>query len=212
MTASTKRIAIIDDHDLFLQGLGLIIAGEHPEYEVCTFSSPKEFFLQTENQPVFDLLISDLVMNEMNGMAVLSALRNRGVTIPVLIVSGISNVLPVHEIKELGGNGFVHKSSDKETLLAAIDHVIARKTGFFSVDAGTVGGEEDFSTQKFPKLSQRQLEILKLVCDGLTNSDIAMQLDISENTVKTHLKTLFYELGVNRRAACVQKAQAFGLV
>lgn len=73
-------------------------------------------------------------------------------------------------------------------------------------------GLEENQKDELRQLSARQIEIMRLIANGYANKEIARSLTISENTVKTHLKQIFRELGVNKRTACVRKAQALGLI
>lgn len=100
----------------------------------------------------FDLLISDLIMKEMSGLAFVSAIRSHSQTLPILMLSGINSPPPVRKIVDLGANGFVYKSADNEALLEAVNTVIAGDT-YFPKDMlngedtlmlGTMDDEESF--------------------------------------------------------------------
>ena len=77
-----------------------------------------------------------------------------------------------------------------------------------TMDADDYGDEPDF----LPKLSPRQVEVLRLIANGASNRQISEEMIISENTVKSHLKTIFFEMRVNKRTACVRKARTLGLI
>lgn len=177
--------------------------------------------MAVEGEKVYDLILCDLIMNDMNGLAFLGALRSHTKEIPVIILSGINTSPPVQDVRRLGGAGFVHKSAHREDFKTAIETVLGGGSYFENIEGGGIDvqfskqeerepltGEED----KFPKLAPRQIEVLKLIANGYANKDIARELFISENTVKTHLKLIFRELGVNKRTACVRKAQSLGLI
>jgi len=178
------EIAILDDHIIFLDAITLLIEGLDSKYKVYRFSSPIE-------------------------------------TTPVIILSGINTAPPVRDIKRIGGNGFVHKSVPKDDLTRAIKTVLSG--GYFFEDAlgnyvvekpSEIRLAEDnlMNNDKLPRLGTRQAEVLRLIANGYANKDIARNLSISENTVKTHLKQIFRELAVNNRTACVRKAQTLGII
>lgn len=216
------HIAVIDDHRIFLEGVSLLVEGMEDQFEVTGFDAPFELLRKIETGAVFDLVICDLIMNAMNGLAFIAALRTHTKRIPILILSGINTVPPIAEIKRLGGNGFVHKSVENQVLLNAIKTVMAGGTYFADgleesvINAPTQsnndGWDDLYDTKPIPKLGPRQIEVLRLMANGGTNKAISKALTISENTVKSHLKQIFMELGVNKRTACVRKAQTLGLI
>ncbi len=220
MTSNIK-IAILDDHLIFLAAIALLIKNIYPSCRVKRYSSPIEILQDVEEGAVFDLILCDLIMNSMNGLAFIGALRSYSKSIPVIVLSGINTSPPIEDIKRLGGNGFVHKSAQNDDFKTAIDIVLSG--GYYFQDIEKVGVSEQptkseileairLDGTELPALAPRQIEVLRLIADGHTNKEIAETLFISENTVKTHLKMIFRELGVNKRTACVRKAQSMGLI
>lgn len=215
------NIALLDDHRMFLDGLSLFFSGHSDRFTVSTFEKPADLMHAIATGAKFDLLISDLIMKEMSGLAFISAVRSHSNTMPVLMLSGINSPPPVKEIISLGANGFIHKSADNEALLKAVDMLIAGETYFPEemLDGsepqllGSMDEEEFFDEPDLlPKLSPRQVEVLRLIANGASNRQISETMIISENTVKSHLKTIFYEMRVNKRTACVRKARTLGLI
>ena len=206
---------------MFLDGLSLFFAGHSDRFSVSTFEKPAELMHAIALGAKFDLLISDLIMKEMSGLAFVSAIRTHSKTLPILMLSGINSPPPVREIISLGANGFIHKSADNEGLLKAVDILIAGDTYFpedmlngdESQQLGAIEAEELYDKSDYvPKLSPRQVEVLRLIADGASNRQISEEMIISENTVKSHLKSIFYEMRVNKRTACVRKARTLGLI
>lgn len=219
--AYAADIAVIDDHKIFLDGISLLIESIDDTYSVAPFSSPLELLREIEGGRRFDLLICDLIMNSMNGLAFISALRSHSKTIPILMLSGINTAPPIEDVKRLGGNGFVHKSAENHILQEAIQTVLRGGRYFeggmgdsLSVSTSNASDLEflDMKDKSIAALAPRQIAVLRLIANGATNKDIAETLVISENTVKTHLKQVFRALGVNKRTACVRKAQMLGLI
>ncbi len=214
-------IAILDDHIIFLDAITLLIENLDSQYNVSRFSSPIEILMDVEKGRKFDLILCDLIMSTMNGLAFLGALRAHTKSIPVIFLSGINTAPPIRDIKRIGGNGFVHKSVPKDDLARAIKTVLSGNNCFedglgnYVVEKPSeIRLAEDSlkDDDKLPRLGTRQAEILRLIANGYTNKDIARNLSISENTVKTHLKQIFRELAVNNRTACVRKAQTLGII
>lgn len=216
------KIALVDDHRVFLDGISLLVEQLSGDFDVIGFTDPAECLKNVSSGTIYDLVICDLIMNAMNGLAFIAALRGHSTNIPVLVLSGINTAPPIQEIKQLGANGFVHKSVENAVLHDAISTLLAGrayfKDGFGDIDetaaisTNSNTNEHIYDPAEIPQLAKRQIEVLNLISAGATNKDISEQLDISENTVKTYLKQIFQKLGVNKRTACVRKAQSLGLI
>ncbi|MBO6633900.1 response regulator transcription factor [Parvibaculum sp.] len=215
------EIALVDDHRMFLDGLTEVINSLDPAYRCTGFASPREAIATIEEGREYDLIVSDLVMEEMNGVAFILALHARRCTAPVLIVSGIDTLPPVEKVLRLGALGFVPKSAPAgllgKAIRSALDGEVFLPPDLWTVleenpksprvsDAGAAPGLDD------ELLGSRQIEVLRLMAEGYSNKRISEVLDISENTVKTHIKLIFKRLNVARRTACVSKARTIGLI
>ena len=218
--APIGAIAVVDDHRLFLEGISILLSRILPEVRIAAFDSPIELIQALEDGDAFDLAICDLVMQRMNGLAFVDAIKGRH-ALPVLILSGTNSPPPLEEMQKLGVMGFVHKSVEESTLKKALETVSAGRAFYGEEEADLDGqGNADFGRQvelagqsaDLPNLSPRQIEVLKLVADGATNSEVARVLEISENTVKSHLKLVFDAFRVTKRTACVRAARSFGIV
>jgi DNA-binding NarL/FixJ family response regulator len=215
------EIALVDDHRMFLDGLTEVINSLDPAYLCTAFASPREAIATIEQGREYDLIVSDLVMEEMNGVAFILALQARRCTAPVLIVSGIDTLPPVEKVLRLGALGFVPKSAPAGMLGEAIRAALQGEI-FLPPDLWTVVEDNPKSPRKVaggPEtgldeelLGPRQIEVLRLMAEGYSNKRISEVLGISENTVKTHIKQIFRRLNVARRTACVSKARAVGLL
>lgn len=215
------EIALVDDHRMFLDGLSEVINSLDPAYVCTAFASPRDAIATIEQGREYDLIVSDLVMEEMNGVAFILALQARRCTTPVLVVSGIDTLPPVEKVLRLGALGFVPKSAPTGMLGEAIRAAL-RGEIFLPPDLWTVIEDNPKSPRVAANgpapglddelLGPRQIEVLRLMAEGYSNRRISEVLDISENTVKTHIKQIFRRLNVARRTACVSKARAIGLL
>lgn len=203
---------------MFLDGSHYLVSSFSETYKPTLFETPLELLQTLETGMAFDLIVADLVMPSMNGLAFVSVLRTRQIETPVLIVSGTDTPLSPEDFLNAGANGFLSKQSSKGELARAFA-VLLDGQNFFNGEAmqshrartGFKSSRESDS-QQLPKLSSRQVEILQAIAAGSTNKDVSEALSISENTVKTHLKQIFAELGVTKRTACIRRAQAYGLI
>ena len=214
---SLCRIALIDDHTLFSAAFGTLMGQLRPDCRIDVFDDPIAFLNSDAHPSDYDLFILDLVMQRMNGLSLLASLRQQAPRCRVLMLSGVGTEPPISDMRRLGAKGFVHKSDDSEVLLGAIDAILAGKTCFPSLDADPEDADEERvyltpSDRTLPGLAPRQLEVLNLIANGETNKAIADRLQISENTVKSHLKAIFEALGERTRTGCVRTAQTLGLI
>ncbi len=205
---------------MFLTGLTMMLERQGQGLRVAPYECPLELIEQLESGVAYDLIVCDLIMSRMNGLAFVDAIR-RSHAIPVLILSGINTAPPISEMRKLGVVGFVHKSEDDAVLFKAISEALAGRTfyrlgenGEGETAVGDFGRQVELAgdTGAVPSLSPRQMEVLQLLAGGATNAEIADTLSISSNTVKSHLKVIFDAFRVTKRTSCVRAARAVGVI
>ncbi|WP_422369910.1 response regulator transcription factor [Hoeflea sp.] len=211
------QIAIVDDHPLFLDGLTALLSRIDESFEIVAFSSGTELLssmsADTDN-PVPELVISDLSMKPINGLALLSSLRAKGFDRPFILVSGVDETLSATELEASGAFAFVSKSADlptfRDVIISALEPEPTSSKDRIRLPPGaTRCSPPDYQVTT---LTPRQIEIMQIIVDGGTNRDVAGKLNISENTVKSHLRQIFQVLGVNKRTSCISKARSLGLI
>jgi DNA-binding NarL/FixJ family response regulator len=208
-TTDRYRIGIIDDHQLFLDGLSLLVANIDPQIDVEAHPAAKSMIDALSEGKSYDLIICDLIMRELNGLAFLGALKTLKSPPPVIIMSGISSDPPIQQVRAMGARAFIHKSADPDMLTHVIQTV--RQGGTWFPGAPTTP-DMPVGSDIWSSLTKRHKEILTLLVDGASNRDIAETLCISENTVKSHLKQMFTNFGVTKRTVLVKRARLLGLI
>jgi DNA-binding NarL/FixJ family response regulator len=204
------NIAIVDDHSLFLEGLSSILKDVDNFKILITASSAKEL-LNQPNLATIDVLISDISMPEMDGIALSQIIKKQFPTIKILILSMHEETQIIKALIKMKIDGYLFKNADKELLVSAITSV-AQGNLFFSEAIKNklifTNEEEDESSTKsiLPKLSSREKEILELIAKGLTINQIADTLFISHHTVVSHKQKLFYKFNVDKITTLVKKA------
>lgn len=220
------RIGIIDDHQLFLDGISLLVATFDTDSAVVPHRSSKSMLDALSAGEVYDLILCDLIMRELNGLAFLGALKTFSSPPPVIIMSGISSDPPLAQVRAMGAKAFIHKSADPKTLKQVIQTVRGGGTWFDGfqptvpiVAKDTYGVQSDGDADAVlddsdicMTLTDRHKDILRLLVDGASNREMAERLFISENTVKSHLKQMFTNFGVTKRAVLLQRARLLGLI
>ncbi|WP_439888074.1 response regulator transcription factor [Pseudomonas sp. MBLB4123] len=191
------RLLLVDDHRIFLDGLSLALAPLCPDLRVQTAHNAAEAETCLGRQD-FDLILLDLRLPDLPGLELLQRWQRQGRMTPVAILSASDSSLDAQAALAAGALGFIPKSADGDDLRRAVTRVLLGET----LPAPGVGEK--------PQLTPRQQEILLLLADGLPNKAISRHLGVAEDTVKTHLKALFQELGVHTRTACVSAARQRG--
>lgn len=213
MTTASVRLVVVDDHALFRRGLiGLL--EEMPGFQVVGQAGDGLQALPVIEQLQPDLVLLDLNMPNMDGISTLRALKERHVNAKVLMLTISQEDTDLLDAIRAGADGYLLKNTEPDDLRKAILRV-AEGQGALSpeVTAPILRAVARFDGEvTTPLLSDRELEVLVCMVDGLTTQQIAGRLFISENTVKTHVRHIFEKLEVSNRAEAVGKAMQMGLI
>lgn len=188
------KILIADDHAIVRMGLATLL-GAQDGFEVVGEASNGEQAVTRALKLKPDVVVMDLVMPKKDGVAATTELREKLPTAKCLILTSFGTAEELQAALQAGASGILLKSTANSKLVATIRKVAAGKT-VIADDVEQLLAEE----QPIPDLSPRQREILESITRGLSNAQIALQLDISAESVKTHMSKLFAKLGAATRA------------
>jgi DNA-binding NarL/FixJ family response regulator len=209
----TLRLVVVDDHALFRRGLvGLL--DEMPGFDVVGQAGDGQQALPVIEKARPDIVLLDLNMPNMDGIATLRALRDRKLPVRVLMLTISQNDADLLDAIRAGADGYLLKNTEPEDLRRAIRRV-AEGQGALSpeVTAPILRAVSRFGSEdQVSLLSERELDVLGCLVDGMTTQQIAGRLFISENTVKTHVRHIFEKLEVSNRAEAVGKAMQMGVI
>jgi DNA-binding NarL/FixJ family response regulator len=203
------RLLIVDDHPVVRDGLRGMFTGD-PRFEVVGEAATGTEAVTVAEALRPDVVLMDLRMPEMDGVAAIGALRARGVPARVLVLTTYDTDRDVLPAVEAGATGYLLKDAPRADLLRAVE-AAARGEAVLSPSVATKLLGQVRAPAREP-LSQRELEVLGLIARGFSNRDAAAHLFISEATVKTHLLHVYAKLGVKDRAAAVATAFERGLL
>ena len=203
------RIVIVDDHPVVRDGLRGMFAGD-PGFEVVGEAATGDEAVTVASAVLPDVILMDLRMPRMDGVAAIVALRERRVPSRVLVLTTYDTDSDVLPAVEAGATGYLLKDAPREELFRAVRAAAAGEAVLSPSVAARLMGQLR-NPAKEP-LSQRELEVLGLIAQGTTNREAAAQLFISEATVKTHLLRVFAKLGVDDRTRAVTVAMARGIL
>ena len=208
------RVAIVDDQPLFASGLGRII-GVQPDMEPVGEAHNGEAALALYREREPDVVLMDISMPVMDGVSATRKLQDLDPSVAILILTVHADDEHVYRGIKAGARGYLLKDCTPEDLTRAIRTVysgdtimspdIARKmlSTFESLD-----GEADLA----PNLTERELEVIKALAQGLSNKQIARSLGISEKTVRNHASNIYKKLHIYDRTQAVLYAIRRGLV
>ncbi len=209
-----SKILIIDDHPLFRDSLSSILSkekfqGETPE--ILTAENSATALKIIHKNKDLGLILTDIDMPGMDGLTLLQQIRTFLPHATIVMISGSENPKDVQKAINFGAKGFIQKSSETSVLLAALQLILAGGTYIppLMLEQQTLNIEPRPETAS---LTSRQMDILHYLHKGQQNKVIAYELDLSEATVKVHVRHIFSVLGVKNRTQAVQKALELGIL
>jgi two-component system response regulator FixJ len=197
-------IAIVDDDDAVRRSSATLLRGAG--HRVECYSSGSEL-LASDLRSDLDCILLDLHMPGLDGFAVMRKLRERGMTAPILVLTGNADVPTAVEAMRLGAVDFLEKPCPPEGLAAAVARACQPSVSSYALDPATSAG----ARRKIATLTGRQRDVLGGIVKGHQNKVIAQDLGLSIRTVETYRAQLFVKLDVGGTAEAVKLAVAAGL-
>jgi len=198
------KILMIDDHALFRIGLREMLERRGIEVLDAVGDCLEGMSLVADLAP--DVVVLDIRMPQMSGIEVLKQLREQGQKMPIAMLTTSTDEKDVIEALQAGAQGYLLKDMEPDELIHALNDILAGKTivapELTMVLAKAVQGdiaEEPEQTDAFSELTPRESEILCHLAEGQSNKVIALNLGISDGTVKLHVKSILRKLNVHSR-------------
>jgi len=207
---------IVDDHPLVLDALQATLQRAFPDANIAMANSIANALEAIRTAPRFDLVLADLRMPDAEGYRGLVRIRESAQGQGLIVISAIQDPSVVDHARALGASGFIHKSASREEIVAAVKAVLAGHESFPCPPPGetpdTVGSSKDTALMaRLRELTPAQFGVLKLICEGKLNKQIAHELSIGESTVKSHITSILKKLGVHSRTQAVLIVQQIRL-
>jgi two-component system nitrate/nitrite response regulator NarL len=207
------RTLIVDDHPLFLEGIGMLVERLDGIELAGRCDSGQAGIDALAGDPP-DLVVLDFQLGDMTGLDVLRRINERHLDTRVLFVSGRLQGDDAYQLVEAGASGIIEKDASFDEIADAIKRVARGETVLSSrVQAAVMAGvRERRDRAPVASLSDRELEILQGLSRGLNAPTIARELGLSASTIKSYLQRVYEKLGVSDRAAAVAEGMRRGLI
>jgi DNA-binding NarL/FixJ family response regulator len=190
--ARARRVLVVDDHDLFVDGLRMLLAARVDA--TCVSASTCERALEIlRTDTAFDLVLFDPGLPGLSHGYAFTSLRHAAPDVPIVFLSSDDRRRAVSEALRAGARGYLHKASSTAVMASALELVLAGGT---YVPSSAILDEPGADSTI---LTPRELQVVELVARGLSNKEIATQLGLSESTVRVHVASAGRRLGTRSR-------------
>jgi len=209
------RILIADDHELVAEGLKLLL-GTEPTLRCDDHARNGREALQMLEKHPFDVVLLDIDMPVMNGLDACLEMQRQFPGVKIIALTMYNQPSFIRQMMKNGASGFIPKNTTKRELLEAIETVLRGERYLGQATSQALLDElrlPERQTPAFiPDLTNREQQVLQLICKGLTTPEIAAALFISAHTAETHRRHLLSKLGARNTAELVRVALEKGLV
>ena len=209
-----NKVFLVDDHTLFRNGLKLLIDNSKVAKVVAEASSGVDFLDQI-NKYQDTIIFMDIQMPKMNGIEATKIALEKYPHLKIIALTMFGEDEYYYQMIESGVKGFLLKNTDIDEVLEAIE-TVAKGENCFSKELlySIIKNLSQTKSSDFndPNLSDREIEILQLICEGLSNQDIADKLFISKRTVDKHRSNILEKTGSNNTASLVMYSIKKGII
>ena len=205
------KVALVDDQQLVREGIAslLSLSGKTDILWQCANGAEALEKIQTT---AVDILLADIRMPIMDGITLVQKIRALGLTTPVMMLTTFDDSELFTQSLKAGANGFLLKDVSLEKLIHSIESLVA---GGFLTDSVMLQKWQQLGTQTPPNtvhLTERELQIVRLLAGGFSNKEIVKAVFLAEGTVRNHVSTILAKLECRDRTQAVLKAIELGLV
>jgi len=215
MRSKKTRIFVVDDHPLMRDGMALLISSE-ADLQICGSAGSMQEALKQIPAAEPDLMVVDLSLKDGLGLDLIKTVKERYPKVRMLVVSAYDENLYAERALRNGASGYVNKQECETTLLKAIRTVLAGRR-YVSEEIlqrllnQAISGTETNTGDPVDRLTDRELEIFRLIGQGVTPAAIARQLHISPHTIDSHREKIRHKLGLENGRELMQRAMRWVL-
>jgi DNA-binding NarL/FixJ family response regulator len=195
------RVFVVDDHPMVIEGMRSMLQ-QLPAVQVCGFAMNSASCMGYFVNNTADIVLLDINLPDKSGIEVCRALLSKMPGLKIIALSNFDQLTYLQNMKDAGARGYLLKNASLEELAKALEAVSAGNECWLGKDTL----RDSISNQQQLLLTRREIEVLRLIAEGMTNHEIAERLFVSDSTVDTHRKSLISKLNVKNTAALVRTA------
>lgn len=203
------KVGLVDDQQLVREGIAGLLSLSGKTEILWQAANGAEALDKMQNTQV-DILLADIRMPVMDGITLVQKLRELGVATPVMMLTTFDDSELFARSLGAGANGFLLKDVSLEKLIHSIESLVAG--GFITDSAMLKKWQQDKSRPASVQLTERELQILRLLVGGMSNKEIVRAVFLAEGTVRNHVSNILAKLECRDRTQAVLKAMELGLV
>lgn len=205
-TINKANLLIIEDHDIVALGLKTLLAG-NTALGIIDFATTAKLAMEKTVKLHFDLYIIDVELPDMSGIDLINSLKTLSPDSAFIFHTIHDELWTLRQMMKSGADGIVMKSDDTTELIAAIEQVLDGGS-YFSKQYRLACQE----MEQYQELSGREIEVLRLIAEGLMTRDIATRLFVSDNTIEFHRKRIMRKLRASNMAQLVKEGITRGYI
>jgi DNA-binding NarL/FixJ family response regulator len=200
MRPHARRVVVVEDHPMFRERLAQLISAE-PDLALCGEADNAADAVVVIRKTFADLAIIDLTLKGSGGLNLIKALRALGIAVPVLVISMHEESLYAERVIRAGANGYITKQHETTEVLHAIRKVLAGEIylsaeAIADLDVSRDALMKPVPRQSFSRLSEREIEVLRLISLGRTTREIALELKVGVASVDTYRARIKDKIGL----------------
>lgn len=200
------RVLCVDDHRVMLDGLSLLLSRQ-PDMEVIASATLGEEAVEICGRHCPDVTLMDLQLPTMSGLDAIRAIRRNNPAARIVVLSMYQGDEDIYRAMEAGAAAYLLKDALSDELVCTIREVYAGSRSLSTDVAARLAAH-----RVLPSLTPREVEVIRLIAQGMRNKEIGFSLGISEWTAKVHVKHILAKLGVSDRSAVIQIALRRGII
>ncbi len=203
------RVGLVDDQLLVREGIAGLLSLSGKTEILWQAANGSEALEKMQSTPV-DVLLADIRMPIMDGITLVQTVRELGITTPVMMLTTFDDSELFARSLAAGANGFLLKDVSLEKLIHSIESLVTG--GFITDNAMLKKWQQEKSRSSSIQLTEREMQILRLLVGGLSNKEIVRAVFLAEGTVRNHVSNILAKLECRDRTQAVLKAMELGLV
>lgn len=211
MFAKQVNLVIVDDHPLIIQGLKALLSSHEQLNVLASFTKGQDVIAFLQEQKV-DVVILDISLPDCNGMDICKEIKTMASATRVIALTNHNERSLIMQMLQNGANGYLLKNASSEELISSIAQVMNGQLSFSAGIEEIITQPAVYEQGPVPKLTRRELEVLKLIAAGETSTVIADQLCVSPLTIEMHRRNLLQKFKAKNVAVLIRMSFQLGLI